>query len=413
MAAGPWAQAGAADPPTQTRSKFRVKTKAPAQTEFPCGSCGAKLRFKPGTDAITCEHCGHKNPIPKSEVQVEERDLLSTLHTVAEEAPVEEKRTVKCSACAAEFTFDANVHSSECPFCASPIVTETKSVRTIQPEGVMPFVLDQKQGHEALTKWLGKLWFAPNDVVKYARTEGKLTGMYVPYWTYDAQTYTDYTGYRGDAYYVPYTVTKTVDGKTVRSDQTVIIYVPQRASDRPLVVRTTPGGPSVVLQDPSQEVAGLGPLSLDVIDYDDSGAVIFSGRAEPNRVVQILINRQFLAQTTADAKGRWTISPVQTIAPGVYVLNVVQLDENGEPKYAIELPFERARPDAIDLREGRVVVQPGNSLWRIARRVYGRGAQYTIIYEANADQIRDPDLIYPGQIFEVPPAEGSREAPPQ
>lgn len=205
----------------------------------------------------------------------------------------------------------------------------------------------------------------------------------------------------------------TVDGKTVRSDQTVIIYVPQRASDRPLVVRTTPGGPSVVLQDPSQEVAGLGPLSLDVIDYDDSGAVIFSGRAEPNRVVQILINRQFLAQTTADAKGRWTISPVQTIAPGVYVLNVVQLDENGEPKYAIELPFERARPDAIDLREGRVVVQPGNSLWRIARRVYGRGAQYTIIYEANADQIRDPDLIYPGQIFEVPPADGSREAPPQ
>jgi nucleoid-associated protein YgaU len=200
----------------------------------------------------------------------------------------------------------------------------------------------------------------------------------------------------------------TTDGQTIRSDQTVIIYVPKRASDRPLVVRTTPGGPSVVLQDPTEEVAGLGPLSLDVIDYDDSGAVIFSGRAEPGRVVQILINRQFLAQTTSDAKGRWTITPAQTIAPGVYVLNVVQLDENGEPKYAIELPFERARPDEIDLREGRVVVQPGNSLWRIARRAYGRGAQYTIIYEANADQIRDPDLIYPGQVFDVPaPAEGA------
>jgi DNA-directed RNA polymerase subunit RPC12/RpoP len=211
MAAGPWAAAGAADPPTATRAKFRVKTKAPAQTEFPCGSCGAKLRFKPGTETITCDHCGHQNPIPKSEVQVEENDLLSALNSVAEEQPTEEKRTVKCSACAAEFTFDANVHSSECPFCASPIVTETKSVRTIQPVGVLPFVLDHKQGHEALTKWLGKLWFAPNDVVKYARTEGKLTGMYVPYWTYDSQTYTDYTGYRGDAYYV--TVTDR-DGKT-------------------------------------------------------------------------------------------------------------------------------------------------------------------------------------------------------
>lgn len=195
----------------------------------------------------------------------------------------------------------------------------------------------------------------------------------------------------------------TTDGQTIRSDQTVIIYVPSRPTDRPLVVRTTPGGPSVVLQEPTEEAAGLGPLSLDVIDYDDSGAVIFSGRAEPGRVVQILINRQGLAETTSDAQGRWTVTPGAPIAPGVYVLNVVQLDENGRPKYAIELPFERARPDQIDLRDGKVVVQPGNSLWRIARRAYGKGAQYTIIYEANAGQIRDPDLIYPGQIFEVPP----------
>jgi nucleoid-associated protein YgaU len=199
----------------------------------------------------------------------------------------------------------------------------------------------------------------------------------------------------------------TTDGRKVRSDQTVIIYVPKRATDRPLVVRTTPGGATVVLQDPTDEVAGLGPLSLDVIDYDDSGAVIFSGRAEPERVVQILINRMFLAQTTSGKDGRWSITPGQPIAPGVYVLNVVQLDQNGRPKYAIELPFERARPDDVDLRDGRVIVQPGNSLWRIARRVYGRGAQYTIIYEANADQIRDPDLIYPGQILDVPSTGGA------
>lgn len=203
----------------------------------------------------------------------------------------------------------------------------------------------------------------------------------------------------------------TTDGQTIRSDQTVIIYVPQRAGDRPLVVRTTPGGPSVVLQEPTDESPGLGPLSLDVIDYDDSGAVIFSGRAEPARVVQLFINRQFLAEATADAQGRWTISPAQAIAPGVYTLAVVQLDENGRPKYAIELPFERARPSDIDLRDGKVIVQPGNSLWRIARRAYGKGAQYTIIYEANAEQIRDPDLIYPGQIFTVPPASEDETRP--
>ncbi|MGE0410257.1 MAG: Ig-like domain-containing protein [Amphiplicatus sp.] len=197
----------------------------------------------------------------------------------------------------------------------------------------------------------------------------------------------------------------TADGMTVKSEQTVVIYVPEREGDRPLVLRTTPGGATQVLQEPRDPEGGLGPLSLDTIDYDDSGAVIFAGRAEPNRVVQLFIDRRFLDQTTSDAEGRWTITPIEPIAPGVYTLHVVQLDEDRRPAYAIELPFERARPDQIVIRDGKVVVQPGNSLWRIARRAYGKGAQYTIIYEANASQIRDPDLIYPGQIFEVPEEE--------
>lgn len=203
------------------------------------------------------------------------------------------------------------------------------------------------------------------------------------------------------------------DGQTIRSEETVIIYVPEREGDRPLVLRTTPGGATEVIQEPRDPAGGLGPLSLDTIDYDDSGAVIFTGRAEPERVVQVFINRQFLDQTTSTAEGRWTMMPSRQIAPGVYTLHVIQLDENGKPAYAIELPFERARPDQIALSDGKVVVQPGNSLWRIARRAYGRGAQYTIIYEANAEQIRDPDLIYPGQIFEVPEAEedGEEEEP--
>ncbi len=197
----------------------------------------------------------------------------------------------------------------------------------------------------------------------------------------------------------------TLDGLTVRSEQTVIILVPEQEGDAPRVLRTTPGGATEVLQEPEDVGEGLGPLALDVIDYDDTGAVIFSGRASPGAVVQLFINRQLIGQTQANENGRWMMSPEAIIDPGVYQLLVVQLDENGRPAYAIELPFERASADAIQLRDGRVVVQPGNSLWRIARRAYGRGAQYTIIYEANADQIRDPDLIYPGQIFDVPDEE--------
>ena len=203
----------------------------------------------------------------------------------------------------------------------------------------------------------------------------------------------------------------TTEGLVVRSEATVLIYVPAREGDRPLVLRTTPGGATVVLQEPRDADGSLGPLTLDTIDYDSSGAVIFSGRAEPGRMVQLFINEQYLAQVNADADGRWVIAtgPGVQIAPGVYTLQIIQLDENGRPAYAIELPFKRESADDVDLRDGRVVVQPGNSLWRIARRAYGRGAQYTIIYEANEDQIRDPDLIYPGQIFDVP-EDGAQDA---
>lgn len=201
----------------------------------------------------------------------------------------------------------------------------------------------------------------------------------------------------------------TSEGETIRSEQTVLIYVPLREGDQPLVVRTTPGGASVVLQEPRAADPSLGPLALESIDYDDSGAVIFSGRAEPGRMVEVFIrseNGDAAAQigvTTADPAGRWALSQADPpIPPGRYRLTIVQLDANNKPAYAIELPFERARPEDIVIADGKVIVQPGNNLWRIARRAYGKGAQYTVIYEANADQIRDPNLIYPGQVLAVP-----------
>ncbi len=193
----------------------------------------------------------------------------------------------------------------------------------------------------------------------------------------------------------------TTDGLTVRSDETVVIYVPERPGDKPLVLRTTPGGATEILQDPRDRGVGLGPLSLSAIDYDDSGSVIFSGAAEPERIVILFADGQLIGQTSSDAAGQWTLT-ANTIPPGRYTLRVTQLDADRRPAYVIEVPFERVAPGDIQLSDGKVIVQPGNSLWRIARRVYGTGFQYTIIYEANEDQIRDPDLIYPGQIFTLP-----------
>lgn len=190
------------------------------------------------------------------------------------------------------------------------------------------------------------------------------------------------------------------DGTVIIGEETVIIYVPETGGDGPIVLRTTPGGQTVVLQRSAPIDESLGPLAIESIDYDAEGNVILSGRAEPGSIVQIFANGQPVVETQTDANGFWSV--LATLAQGRYTLQIIQLDENGRPKYAIEVPFEQASREDIIFRDGNVIVQPGNNLWVIARRAYGDGFQYTVIYEANQDQIRDPDLIYPGQIFRVP-----------
>lgn len=200
----------------------------------------------------------------------------------------------------------------------------------------------------------------------------------------------------------------TGDGAEIIGEETIIIYVPEADGQGPVVLRTTPGGVTEVLQRAAPRDESLGPLSIETIDYDRQGNVILAGRAEPGAIVQIFASGTPLAETQTDSTGFWSVAG--SLRPGRYTLQIIQLDEDGQPKYALEVPFEQATPEEIVFRDGNVVVQPGNNLWVIARRAYGRGAQYTIIYEANEDQIRDPDLIYPGQIFQVPDA-GEGEEP--
>jgi len=200
----------------------------------------------------------------------------------------------------------------------------------------------------------------------------------------------------------------TPDGQEIRSDQVVVVSVPESRDRTPLVVLGRPGEASRVLQSPFDGVS-MGPLSLETVDYDESGSVIFSGRAEPGSSVRVIADGQVVGQTTAGPNGRWSVQAGRDFAPGVYNLQVDQLDADGRVTAVIALPFERASAeDALAARDaGRVVVQPGNSLWRIARRLYGDGVQYTVIYQANREQIRDPDLIYPGQVFRAPDTDGA------
>ncbi len=191
------------------------------------------------------------------------------------------------------------------------------------------------------------------------------------------------------------------DGSEMRSDQVVVVSVPEGGASRPLVVLGRPGGPTEVLQSPLDDEGVT--FALLAVDYDEAGAVIFSGRSEPSAGVRVLTNGRKIAEGYADAAGRWSITAGATLEPGVYDLQVDQLDAEGRVTAVVVLPFERASlEDLADIGPRTVIVQPGNSLWRIARRLYGSGWQYSVIYAANQDQIRDPDLIYPGQVFRTP-----------
>ena len=163
--------------------------------------------------------------------------------------------------------------------------------------------------------------------------------------------------------------------------------------------------PQVAIRQPDPKDEGgkaQSALILETIDYDQKGRVEIGGRASEGTRVQLYLDNQPLGEARATDSGEWRVVPSKTVEPGPHRLRVDQIDRKGTVVARIESPFSRAGPLG-DLPRGTVVfVQPGNSLWRIARRTYGRGVRFTVIYDANRKQIRDPDLIYPGQIFVLP-----------
>ncbi|WP_308915251.1 TFIIB-type zinc finger domain-containing protein [Jannaschia sp. LMIT008] len=195
---------------------------------FPCDTCGGDMRFDPGDDRLVCDHCGHLEPLTPRTDAIAEIAIARGLD--AGTAPQEETRVADCPNCGARFEFDPAIHAAECPFCATLVVTDTGTDRHIKPAGLVPFQLEQAQAKDAMKRWLGSLWFAPNGLTKYVRDGGRLKGMYVPFWTFDAQTDTAYTGMRGDTYFVTQTVIR--DGKPVTVQVPKIRWTPRRGRVR-------------------------------------------------------------------------------------------------------------------------------------------------------------------------------------
>lgn len=178
---------------------------------FPCRQCGAKLEFSPGTTELVCPYCGTKNAIVTDEA-VQELDYESALRNLRTAAPSAQVPVVHCDSCGADVTVPENTTSFSCPFCAANIVSQVRASTVVRPNAVLPFRVTRDNAIDAFRNWLKSRWLAPSALKREGRLDASVSGIYIPAWTYDTRTVTDYTGQRGDAYYV--TRTRVVNGQT-------------------------------------------------------------------------------------------------------------------------------------------------------------------------------------------------------
>ncbi|MEZ5913042.1 MAG: LysM peptidoglycan-binding domain-containing protein [Paracoccaceae bacterium] len=177
-----------------------------------------------------------------------------------------------------------------------------------------------------------------------------------------------------------------------------------------------------VLQPPSPGAAPRS-VTIDTISYSDQGAVILAGRGRAGDHVRVYLNNADVATVGIGDDSQWRLE-LADIASGVYILRADQLNADGKVTARFETPFQREAPETLasvapppqpaepgsadqpaevaPLRASVITVQPGFTLWGIAKESYGEGILYVRLYEANKSQIRDPDLIYPGQVFSIP-----------
>lgn len=184
---------------------------------FPCPSCGGELHWDPGATQMKCPFCDSLVDIPKDGAfQAEEHDLMEFLerHPKAEGygVPMDE---FSCKSCGATAKVPGGRRDMNCPFCGTTYIFEAKKAaeEVLQPESVVPFSISKESCLEKFKKWIGTGWFRPNDLKKLGKLD-RITGIYMPYFTFDAQADSDWTADAGHYYYVTERVAVTRNGKT-------------------------------------------------------------------------------------------------------------------------------------------------------------------------------------------------------
>lgn len=218
---GPWGARPGRQVEISVGGKRNTSPPPLAEAQSACTQCGAVLAFDPGAKTLTCTYCGTANTISVPDLQIVEHDLALGLEATDHEELIEEAIAVDCASCQAVFSFEPNQHAGECPFCGHPIVKDSGRHRQIKPEAILPFAVAESSARKAIEVWLKQLWFAPSKLRQMARKDGRLHGIYVPYWTFDSDVTASYRGRRGDIYMEPRRVTVTVNGR--RQTQTRMV----------------------------------------------------------------------------------------------------------------------------------------------------------------------------------------------
>jgi predicted RNA-binding Zn-ribbon protein involved in translation (DUF1610 family) len=186
-------------------------------TEYPCEGCGARVEYAPGTTVLRCPYCGHEQQLAAADREVREHDIAELATLPRKPVTTLAAHTFTCQKCGAQTLSDAI--ADRCQFCGAPMVADVSSGEMIAPEAVLPFAVDRRAMREALGKWARSRWFAPGSLKKVTDAEST-KGTYLPHWTFDAKTVSDYTGQRGEHYYETETYTENGETRTRQVQRT-------------------------------------------------------------------------------------------------------------------------------------------------------------------------------------------------
>ena len=235
---------------------------------------------------------------------------------------------------------------------------------------------------------------------------------------------------------------KQADGTQTTSKQRVTTVLEPKSTERPVVALVTPDKPTRVLSQPAAPKAATGAVVVETVEVDRGGKFYVSGQANPGAALRLYLNDSFVTSVTAGADGRFAVTINEGVAPGSYRVRLDETSNSGAVRARAEVSFTAPdatasvsaqtaaskRPDAAAPQQPQLaaagtnvlpsaspspstVVVPkittttvsrGDSLWRLSQNSYGAGTRYAVIYKANKEQIRNPNLIYPGQVFVVP-----------